>query len=241
MWDYSVGKNQISIFCSGESRTVAKGFPKFKQLKQTLLDEDFSDEVLEDIYTKMYIPAFIEKFSEGELTVDHENGVAYYGAFAIKHSLVNQLMKMLTEGEDVLPLVRFLEKLLENPKENIVEELYAFMKHNDIEINKQGNIVAFKRVNGEFKDCHTNTIDNSVGTTVKMPRTLVDDDPNSTCSTGLHFCAYSYVKSFYGDNLVKVEVNPKNVVSIPVDYEGAKGRCCEYTVIEDVSNMLLEW
>lgn len=238
MWDYSVGKNQISIFCEGESRTVTKGFPKFNQLKNKLLDEAFSDGVLEEVYGRMYIPTFIEKFSEGELTVCHEEGNVYYGTFEIKHSLVDHLMKMLTDGEDVLPMVRFLEKLLENPKENIVDELYSFMTHNDIEINERGDIVAYKRVTKDFKDCYTETIDNRVGCVVKMPRTQVDDDPESTCSAGLHFCAFSYVKSFYGDSLVKVEVNPKNVVSIPVDYKGAKGRCCEYKVVENVSYML---
>jgi hypothetical protein len=127
---------------------------------------------------------------------------------------------------------------MNNPKKNIVEELYPFLQHNDITITEEGNILAYKRVTSDFKDCYTQTFDNSVGQTVVMPRTEVNDNPNHTCSSGLHFCAFSYVKHFHGAKLVKVEVSPEDVVSIPVDYNGAKGRCCKYKVVEDVSFML---
>ena len=55
-------------------------------------------------------------------------------------------------------------------------------------------------------------------------------------------CALSYVFSFWGTGkrLVKIRLNPKDIVAIPKDYKGAKIRCCEYKVLEDVTSKFLQ-
>ncbi len=145
-------------------------------------------------------------------------------------------VKMLNEGVDVKGFCKFAELLLENPKESVVEELYAFLAHNSISINKDGMIEAYRSITLDWKDHFTGTIDNRIGTTVKMPRTMVDDNPERTCSKGLHVAAFEYANSFGINNsrLVKVLVNPSHVVSVPVDYDGQKLRCCEFKVVEEV-------
>jgi hypothetical protein len=87
-------------------------------------------------------------------------------------------------------------------------------------------------------DRHTKTIDNSVGQVVSMPRYKVDDNRNNTCSSGLHFCSLSYLKNCFGfgDNVVILKINPRDVVSIPSDYNNSKGRCCLYEVIGVLEN-----
>ncbi|KKL79101.1 hypothetical protein LCGC14_2018170, partial [marine sediment metagenome] len=37
-----------------------------------------------------------------------------------------------------------------------------------------------------------------------------------------------------GGRTVIVEINPRDVVAIPVDYGNAKGRCCRYTVVGEI-------
>ena len=69
-----------------------------------------------------------------------------------------------------------------------------------------------------------------------MERSKVTYNPKVTCSSGLHVCSYSYLSSFSGDRIVICEVEPHNVVSVPVDYYFAKMRCCKYKVIEEVAN-----
>jgi hypothetical protein len=65
-----------------------------------------------------------------------------------------------------------------------------------------------------------------------MPRNMVNDNPNKTCSVGLHFASLEYIRGFHGGNpIVLVEIDPADVVSIPVDYNNQKGRCCKYKVI----------
>lgn len=97
-------------------------------------------------------------------------------------------------------------------------------------------------VSGDYKDLYTGTMDNSVGATVKMRRNEVDEEKTNTCSQGLHFAAKHYVVNgsygsrSHGNRLVAVKVNPRDVVAIPVDYNNAKGRACEYYILKE-----LEW
>jgi hypothetical protein len=88
----------------------------------------------------------------------------------------------------------------------------------------------------KFVDCYTGEVDNSVGMHVSMHRNDVNDDRNITCSTGLHFCSLGYLNAsnYGGENgtvIVMVKINPKDVVSIPRDYNNTKGRCCAYEVL----------
>lgn len=79
-----------------------------------------------------------------------------------------------------------------------------------------------------------------------MPRNQIDDDNNRICSQGLHAAFLRYLRdSGYGQGLggnwrlVKLRINPRNFVSIPIDYDGSKARVCEYKVIEECSKDLL--
>ncbi|WNA13761.1 hypothetical protein FIfi106_00140 [Erwinia phage FIfi106] len=64
-----------------------------------------------------------------------------------------------------------------------------------------------------------------------MPRWMVDADKNVTCSQGLHVGAWDYVRSFSGDTTIKVRVHPRDVVSVPTDYNDQKMRSCQYEVV----------
>lgn len=237
-WDFTVTKNEITIMKGLDARSITKGYPKFNQFKRSLIEADFSDEKLSEVYDLLDLGSFVETFSEGNLTVNHEEGKVFYGSFEIKNTITDRMMTMLSSQEDVKPLVRFLDKLLMNPKKSIVEELYSFLQHNDIEISEEGDIVGFRSIRKDWKDFHTGRMDNSIGTVVSMPRHLVDDNPNQTCSSGLHVGAIGYVGTFGSSEkrVIKVKVNPSDVVSIPTDYDGMKMRCCKFEVLEEVTN-----
>lgn len=80
-------------------------------------------------------------------------------------------------------------------------------------------------------DNYTHRINNNIGQVVSIPRQQVDKDRNVTCSHGLHVANWEYAKTYSGTVLISVKVNPKNVVSVPVDYNNMKMRVCEYTVM----------
>lgn len=240
VYDYSVTKNQITIFCNEESRSVVKGYPKFSEIKNRLVGYNFSDEVLAEVYEILYLPSFVDKFSEGNITVDHESGKVWYGTFEIKNSLTDHMITQLTEGNDITGFIRFADKLLSNPKEDIVEELYGFMEYHGITIDEEGYILAYKGVRSDYKDRYTGTIDNSVGTKPRMPASEVEHDPSKGCGAGLHAGSFKYAYNWAGKSghVMKLKINPVDVCSVPWDCGSQKMRTCGYEVIEEIQGEL---
>tara|TARA_R110002012_G_scaffold29329_1_gene90669 strand:- start:3380 stop:4279 length:900 start_codon:yes stop_codon:yes gene_type:complete len=236
MYDYSITKSQITIFKNDESRSVVKGYPKFNTIKKDLVSSCFSDKMLKHSYEMLSLPDFVEKFSEGNITVDHENGQVWYGTFEVKNSLSDQMMKLLDKGDGIKSFVRFADMLMSNPKQDIVDELYGFMKHNGISINGAGYIVAYKGVRNDYKDRWTGTIDNSVGAKPRMPASEVEHNPKNPCGRGLHAGSYKYAKGWAGNGTVmEVLIHPAMVCSVPWDCESQKMRTCGYDVNKEVN------
>jgi hypothetical protein len=127
-----------------------------------------------------------------------------------------------------------MENLMANPSYRAVNELYGFLEKNNLPITSDGHFLAYKKVREDYKDCHSGTFDNSVGKVVEMERNQVNDNKEQTCSAGLHFCSEGYLRHFGGERVMILKINPRDVVSIPTDYNDSKGRCCRYEVIGEV-------
>jgi hypothetical protein len=110
-----------------------------------------------------------------------------------------------------------------------------FLEVNDMPITPDGHFLTYKAVTSDYKDFHTGKFDNSIGAKPEMPRHEVDDNRAITCSRGLHAANKDYASSFGGTgHLMVCKVNPKDVVSIPNDYNNAKMRVSKYEVIDEV-------
>jgi hypothetical protein len=145
------------------------------------------------------------------------------------------------DTSNVGPIIKFVEKLFSNPNHATRQHLFEFMDRNKMPIDKDGNFLAYKVVSPTYMDKHTGTMNNAPGSTLEVAWAQVDTNPEITCSRGLHCCALSYCSSFYspGDKVVSVSVNPQDVGSIPVDYDGAKMRTRAYTVVSDITEQYL--
>jgi len=170
----------------------------------------------------------------GKGNVEVQGDKLFWKGKEFHNALSNRMISMLQEGLPVEPLVLFMDNLMKNPSKRSVTELYGFLEKNNLPITSDGHFLAYKKVRKDFKDCHTGTMDNSVGQVVEMERNEVDDDQNRTCSTGLHFCSQNYLNHFSGERTVIVKINPADVVSIPTDYDNSKGRACRYEVIGEL-------
>ncbi len=170
----------------------------------------------------------------GKGNVEVQGDKLFWKGKEFHNALSNRMISMLQEGLPVEPLVLFMDNLMKNPSKRSVTELYGFLEKNNLPITSDGHFLAYKKVRKDFKDCHTGTMDNSVGQIVEMERNEVDDDQNRTCSTGLHFCSQNYLNHFGGERTVIVKINPADVVSIPTDYDNSKGRACRYEVIGEL-------
>jgi hypothetical protein len=163
-------------------------------------------------------------------------------AKSVPHELHHKLLELKKEGFPVTPLKNLLAKLEKNPDSNCKKYLYNFLQHNGHPITTAGNFIAYKKVREDFKDCHSGTFLNTIGKIIEMPREKVDSNPNNTCSHGLHVASYSYAKDFSSGIMLEVEIDPTDVVAVPVDYENTKMRVCRYKVlrkVEEVSSDVL--
>jgi hypothetical protein len=148
-------------------------------------------------------------------------------------------MDVLKSGLNIAPWVHFVGKLQRNPSSTSRDELYLWLEKSGMPITPDGDFLAYKRVRPSYKDIHSGKFDNSVGNVVEMSRLDVDDDRRRTCSAGLHFCSKDYLPNFSSsgdsDHVMVVKINPADVVSIPADYNDAKGRTWRYEVVGEIS------
>ena len=172
-----------------------------------------------------------------------EDGIVYFKDEALHMSLADRMVQMLDEGYDLVPMAKFLENLMANPSHAAVQELYSFLEKGKMPITPDGCFMSYKAVRIDFKDIHSGTYDNSIGCVCEMPRNKVDDDRNRTCSSGLHFCSFEYLPHFANANghVMLVKINPRDVVSIPADYNDTKGRCSRYEVISEYEGYYKEF
>lgn len=182
------------------------------------------------------IPAIVEVERAFEGTgLELKDGLIYEGSSPIPPQLNDRILKYKELGLPYDSLLKFWENLKANPSYNSRQQLFKFLEHNHHPITDDGCFIAYRGVTAEFKDKHSGTFDNSVGSVCKEDRALVDDNPNNTCSRGLHVACFNYANGF-GEVTVEVKVNPRDVVCVPTDYNGTKMRVCEFTVMATCDN-----
>jgi len=223
------GSDYITVTIDGVTHSLTESHPNYEKAREALKIRD-----ADLLSTLVDIPKSINTFSGGKVTV--EGGVIMFSGKAIHNSLTRRMIEMMKEGFDITSLANFLKNIQGNPSFRAVNELYTFLEENKLPITDDGHFLAYKRVRSNFTDIFTGTFDNSPGKTCAMPRNQVNEDKDQTCSEGLHFCSIEYLPHFgsYGgnDNIVIVKINPRDVVSIPSDYNNAKGRTCRYVVVD---------
>lgn len=227
---YIIQGDNITVVINNTPHTINKSHPALYRIKTAIKDGAW------DVVESLMSPAAIlVKFSKNNVTIKGDN--VYWGTELMHSSLSSRMMQMFSEGFDIEPMVSFMNNLMLNPSRTAITELYSFLEACNLPITPDGYFLAYKKVRNDFKDIHSNTMDNSPGKTLSMPRDKVDAVASNTCSSGLHFCSYDYLSQF-GNNhsrVVIVKVNPRDVVSIPTDYKNAKGRACKYKVISEVT------
>jgi len=228
-----VTESTVSVMVKGHMQVLGTTHPNYDKVRAALKDGATEDQ----IESLINIAAAVEDFGEGRVTVEH--GVVMYDDHPLHNSMTNRIISMMREGFNVQPMILFLENLMENPDYRAVNELYGFMEKTDLPITATGMFRAYRMVDKDYKSFHANPDGthnvNTMGAVIEMLRNQVNPDKNDTCSDGLHFCSQNYL-GFYGPRgrVVVVEINPRDVVSIPVDYDNAKGRCCRYVVVDEI-------
>lgn len=227
---FILGSDSITVFHNSKSFTINKEARTYNGVVAAVKFGDTSAlEALLEVKKSVF-----RQLSAASENVTMRDGQIFYKDRPVDSLLSSRIFEMLDMNVDLAPMSRFIENLMQNPSYRAVTELFGFLDACKLPITEDGHFLAYKRVRDDYKDVHSGTMDNSVGKIVEMPRNLVNEDKNQTCSSGLHFCSYDYLQHFSGDRIVVLKINPADVVSIPTDYNNSKGRTCRYLVIDEL-------
>jgi hypothetical protein len=228
MFPYLVQGSNIIVVIGSKTHTINKQHLSYSKIVDAIKANDWTT-VQDLIEPKKAI------LSYGAGNVSIQGDKIFWKDEEFSNYLADKIVTMFQEGFPIEPLVLFMENLMSNPSKRAVSELYRFLEKGQMPITSDGHFLAYKRVRANYTDVHSGKFDNSVGKIVEMERNKVDDDKDRTCSTGLHFCSEEYLKHFSGERIMILKINPRDVVSIPSDYNDSKGRCCRYEVIGELN------
>ena len=222
------GKN-IVVVIGTKSHTISNTSPTYNQVVEAIRANDW-----ERVKNVIEPQKVVLEYGAGHVAI--QGNKLFWKGEELNSTLATRLIEMFQDGFPVEPMVQFMENLMQNPSKRAVTELYGFLEKGQLPITPDGHFLAYKKVREDYRDIYSGKFDNSVGQTVEMERNQVDDEKDRTCSTGLHFCSQDYLGQFGGSNsrTMILKINPRDVVSIPADYNGTKGRCCRYEVIGEL-------
>lgn len=226
MVNYHVLNDSIVLNYGGKTTVVARGDNRYEAVLEAIKSEKLDE-----------IPGIveIERAFDGQ-GIELIDGLLHAEGKPMPVELSERVLKFKEQGLPYAPLLKFWDNLKLNPSYNARLMLFKFLEHNGHPLTQDGCFIAYRGVTEDFKDVHTKSFDNKVGAICEMPRDLVDDNPNNTCSSGLHVACFDYAKGF-GPKLIEVKVNPADVVAVPTDYNGTKMRTCKFEVVAEGTNI----
>lgn len=183
-----------------------------------------------------------------------ENGIVYFGEHKLESTLSSYLVELVkSENRDEKlwnSLVLFLDNLHQNTDPEVRQQLFRWMNYemNDgvsFTITDDGCFIGYRGCVGTVLEPmsrnsgtawvdgvkHVGQIPNPIGSTITMPRHMVQADPTVGCSHGLHVGTYGYARD-WAHILIRVKVNPRDVVSVPTECDSQKIRVCRFEVLE---------
>jgi len=241
-------KNCWTVVVSNEVHTFDQNHPNYDQLVDAIRLNDEAD-----FLKGISIGKSVQEWSKNGFTFT--GGVLYYQGEEIAKEITAIVLDMISGGFNEVPILNFMVRLFKNPSSRAVKELYSWLSHKSLAICEDGCFLAYKSVNihngetftdcygrevksGDYVDKYTSRIRNNVGDVNDMPRRKVNDDFQVGCSDGFHVGSLKYVTEVYSSNKqIICKVDPADVVSVPLDCDCQKIRCCYYEVISEFKNL----
>lgn len=254
--DYVIySDNAIDVVLrNGEIKSVTSEHPNFDRLRTALVTDAqaLSDaKVCEFVDFGFAIGQKLESLSD---RVKFDGSNVFFDGDAVHTTLTEHILRMAKEKNPRLSaLVKFMENVSQNPSEKSRNSLYDWIlnlekQDEKLTITKDGMILAYKGVSidaegvsrsihsgpgivdGVTMNCH---LPNKEGSIVEISRSYVDADTAVGCSTGLHAGTWAYAHGFARGRTLIVEINPRDVVSVPDDCAFQKLRVSRYVVIKE--------
>lgn len=240
---YFVSRDSVSIHLpdgtSGVVRPEHKDFGVVKEILNKNVHDDADVETLRSIIdAASAVKEALASVATGDLVFTGDD-IQFRGR-SLNLEAARRIIELAQNGFNIDRMLKFLNKLINNPYPSAVNELWQFMEASSLPIDEDGNLIAYKIVGKDYKDIYSGTFDNSIGASPEVKPFEVDPDRNNTCSRGLHVCGKDYLPHFGNyargdDHVMIVKVDPSQVVAVPADYNNHKMRVWKYTVIGEIS------
>lgn len=231
---HRISDKTITVVLDGKVHTVQRSAMNADALlKELLKPSPDPDEVRAYINVQSYIITTVGRVSIDKDTVLFDGNV-------INSYMTQRIIRHQQEGVNVRPLLTFLELVMTHPLPNMAQDLFKWCETGDMPFTAEGHVIAYKKVNEHYRSYHASPdgthLFHPIGGRVDMPAEQVNTSRTTTCSTGLHFCAYSYLSHYNGDKgrVLMVSIHPHHILAIPNDYNNAKGRASGYNVIGEL-------
>jgi hypothetical protein len=247
--------DSASLVVSGKVvRTIPSSHPNFLKIRDYCFEQKRAadqagakveidmDHVLSLYDTAGYISTQFLRVSD---RLTFKDGKLRWEGDPVENTLANHIVRMIKDrDENYAAFAKFMENLYDNPSEQSRQALFDFVQRSpEFTITADGNLLAYKGVTDEYLSTHSGygvvngvefqnaQLSNKPGNVVEIPRSMVNANRNVYCSTGLHVSTRQFAAGF-GNRIVTVAVNPRDVVMVPHD-SNTKIRVCKYVVLED--------
>lgn len=233
----------------GAIEQVLNDHPDYAEILSIVLDpenETTEAELLALININIKIGTKLTRLSE---RVSYDGRNVYFDGDMLANEVSAHILRMLEESNPQLrAVVNFLEKVSSNPSENSRTSLYTWLRDRDFTLTPDGDFIAYKGVkidsDGVSVSIHAGPaivdglamnghVPNKTGSVIEMARSTVDPDTLVGCSTGLHAGTWNYAHNFARGRTLRVQINPRDVVSVPEHCEFQKLRVSRYVVLEE--------
>lgn len=239
------GDANITVVIDGEIYVADDVHPNFDKIVEAAISGATDSEVLALIDASVSVGV---KFAELSDRVVVRDSRVYVDQTEVEDVYTDQVVRFLEEDvEDWKPLVLFLEKVYSNVDADIRENLSRWLNAEAFTILPNGNILGYRGLRADYTSVHAGPgivngvavhghLDNSVGNVCEIDVDLVEKDARRGCASGLHVGTYAYA-SDWGRNgvVVKVEVDPRHIRSVPYECDSAKMRVSKYRVLDTVT------
>ena len=231
----------LILIVDGNQYHVCNTDCRMAKVKEMLTEKEpvSTEDNLLSVLKQNAIETYISSVNDDKAYV--KDGEVYFNGEVVHTSIADRIKECMRFGLPFDNMLRFMENIAANPSYQSQKELFDFLTNKSLPITTDGCFLAYKAVRSDYYDKYTGKIYNGIGKKIEMKRPKVDDDRRNECSFGLHVGAIEYVK-WYGngstDKIIYVKVNPKDVVSVPLDHNAQKVRVCEYTVLEEFKGEL---
>lgn len=226
------GDGTICLVINGTHYTVSATHPSYREIREKVDARPMDEPSLRSL---LNIHDSISHLSEGKVRVSLDESKVWYNDTEFHDAaFCERILRLMAEGQDAQYLINFLNNLGQNPEFRAIMETFKFICKEGMPITPDGCFLGYKGVDNDYYDVWSHSIDNRPdGRRVEYDRAKVCNNPDNSCASGLHVGSHSYASS-WGNRVVLVKVNPRDVVSVP-NHDCNKMRVCGYWVIKDFS------